>query len=86
MDYARRGLEAAFAAMGKTLPEWPVAVSASGGKFYFAKDAVIGRQDMLRMFPPDKLEGFLAQKRALDPDGLFQTDLYRRVFGGAHQS
>ena len=35
VDYARRGLEAGFAAMGKKLPEWPTAVSAAGGKFFF---------------------------------------------------
>lgn len=34
-DYARRGLAAGFEAMGKQLPDWPSAVSASGGKFYF---------------------------------------------------
>jgi predicted dehydrogenase len=35
IDYARRALEAGFAAQGKTLPQWPSAVSASGGKFFF---------------------------------------------------
>lgn len=35
LDYARRGLEAALAAQGRKLPEWPSAVVASGGKFYF---------------------------------------------------
>ncbi|MEX2262393.1 MAG: Gfo/Idh/MocA family oxidoreductase [Bryobacteraceae bacterium] len=35
IDYARRGLEAAFAAQGKKLAEWPIAVSASGGKHFF---------------------------------------------------
>ncbi len=35
VDYARRGLEAGFAAMGKELPAWPTAVSAAGGKFFF---------------------------------------------------
>ncbi len=35
IDYARRGLEAGFAARGQKLPEWPAAVAASGGKFYF---------------------------------------------------
>ena len=35
LDFARRGLEAAFAAQGKKLSKWPAAVSASGGKFYF---------------------------------------------------
>jgi predicted dehydrogenase len=35
IDYARRALEAGFAAQGRTLPQWPSAVSASGGKFFF---------------------------------------------------
>lgn len=35
LDYARRGLEAAFQAGGKKLDPWPLAVSASGGKFFF---------------------------------------------------
>ena len=34
-DYARRGLAAGFEAQGKRLPDWPTAVSASGGKHYF---------------------------------------------------
>ena len=34
-DYARRGLAAGFEAMGKRLPDWPTAVSAAGGKFFF---------------------------------------------------
>ncbi len=35
VDYARRGLAAAFEAMGRTLPSWPTAVAASGGKHFF---------------------------------------------------
>jgi predicted dehydrogenase len=35
IDYARRGLGAGFEAQGRRLPDWPVAVSASGGKHYF---------------------------------------------------
>lgn len=35
VDYARRGLAAAFEAMGKTLLDWPTGVSAAGGKFFF---------------------------------------------------
>ncbi|MFN7920719.1 MAG: Gfo/Idh/MocA family oxidoreductase [Bryobacteraceae bacterium] len=34
-DYAVRGLEAAWQAMGKQLPQWPSAVAASGGKIFF---------------------------------------------------
>jgi FAD/FMN-containing dehydrogenase len=57
-------------------------VLAGGGKFYFAKDLVIGQRDMLRMFPPEKTQAFLRLKRELDPEMLLQTNLYRRVFGG----
>jgi predicted dehydrogenase len=35
IDYARRGLEAGFAFAGKSLPEWPESVVASGGKHFF---------------------------------------------------
>jgi len=55
-------------------------VVAAGGRFYFAKDLVLGPDVAARMFPPRNLERFLALKRELDPDELLQTDLWRRVF------
>ena len=55
-------------------------VLAGGGKFYFAKDLVIGHQAMLRSFPTDKRQAFLHLKREHDPEELLQTDLWRRVF------
>ncbi len=57
-------------------------VLAGRGKFYFAKDLVIGQQDMVAMFPPEKLQAFLKLKRELDPEMLLQTDLSRRVMSG----
>ncbi|MBL8860051.1 MAG: FAD-binding oxidoreductase [Planctomycetes bacterium] len=57
-------------------------VLAGGGKFYFAKDLVIGREDMVAMFPPDKLAAFVALKRTVDPENLLETDLSRRVMRG----
>ncbi len=69
-DYARRGLEAAFAAMGKKLPEWPTAVAASGGKYFFDDaqewpDTLIVTWDYpgatlmyeMRIWTPNMLEG-----------------------------
>jgi decaprenylphospho-beta-D-ribofuranose 2-oxidase len=53
----------------------------AGGKFYFAKDLVIGPDAVQRMFPADKLAAFLELKRELDPEGLLQTNLSRRLFG-----
>ena len=55
-------------------------VLAAGGKFYFAKDLVIGHQAMRQSIPEPAREAFLALKRELDPDELLQTDLWRRVF------
>lgn len=69
-------------ALWKHCAELTQIVLDGGGKFYFAKDLVIGREDMLRMFPPEKTQAFLKMKRELDPELLLQTNLYRRVFGG----
>ena len=55
-------------------------VLEAGGKFYFAKDLVIGHQALLRMLPAERLEAFSALKGEVDPGGLLQTDLWRRVF------
>lgn len=53
----------------------------AGGRFYPAKDLVIGREDARRMWPADKLDAFLALKRRVDPTNLLQTDLSRRILG-----
>ncbi len=52
----------------------------AGGRFYFAKDSVLGAAHARRMFPAERLDAFLALKRRLDPEGLLQTDLWRRLF------
>jgi FAD/FMN-containing dehydrogenase len=51
----------------------------AGGRFYPAKDLVIGREDARRMWPRENLSRFLALKRELDPTGLLCTDLSRRM-------
>jgi len=56
-------------------------VIAAGGRFYFAKDLVLGPDAVARFLPPEDLQRFLALKRRLDPEGLLQTDLSRRVLG-----
>ena len=60
-------------------------VLGAGGKFYFAKDLVIGYQAMMSMFPTEQREAFLALKRKVDPDELLQTNLWRRVFTASDQ-
>jgi len=55
-------------------------VLEGGGKFYFAKDMVIGHRAMLSMFPTEKREAFMGLKGELDPEGILETNLWRRVF------
>ncbi len=56
-------------------------VLAGGGRFYFAKDLVLGTGAVERMYPEGHLERFLELKRRVDPEGLLQTNLWRRLFG-----
>ena len=56
-------------------------VVEAGGKHYFAKDLSLRAGDAERFLPAEKLDAFAALKRELDPEGMLQTDLARRVFG-----
>jgi FAD/FMN-containing dehydrogenase len=56
-------------------------VVEAGGRFYLAKDAVLRPSDARRVFGEERLGRFFALKRALDPDGLLDSDLSRRLFG-----
>ncbi len=55
-------------------------VSESGGRFYFAKDSVLDGQSAEAAWGDETLSRFFALKRRLDPDGLLQSNLLRRVF------
>jgi len=48
-----------------------------GGKIHLAKDQVLRPEQFYRIFP--RYQDLLAIKRQLDPDGLFTSDLARRV-------
>lgn len=67
------------AALFAFLRELAELVLSAGGKFYFAKDSILPPGVLARMFPRERLEAFLALKRALDPAGLLESDLWRRV-------
>ncbi|EYF05166.1 FAD-binding protein [Chondromyces apiculatus] len=54
-------------------------VLAAGGRFYFAKDAVLRPEDVTRAYGRERLEGFLALKAALDPRQVLRSDLLRRA-------
>ena len=58
-------------------------VIEAGGRFYFAKDATLGRSSYAPFLAEDGTGRFLALKQRLDPQGLIQTNLWRRLFAGA---
>ncbi len=58
-------------------------VLAAGGRFYFAKDSLLSPAARTALAAEPRTARFLELKRALDPEGLLRTDLFRRVFAGA---
>jgi hypothetical protein len=54
-------------------------VVEAGGRLYFAKDATMRPETARRIWPETTRARFAAMKRRLDPGGVLQTDLARRV-------
>jgi len=52
-------------------------VVGAGGRVYLAKDSRLSAAMFRRMYP--RLDDFLAVRRRVDPDGLFNSDLARRL-------
>lgn len=55
-------------------------VLQAGGRVYLAKDETLIPDHFRRMFP--RWREFLAIKEKYDPERMFQSDLYRRLFLG----
>jgi FAD/FMN-containing dehydrogenase len=58
-------------------------VIEAGGRFYFAKDSTLTRESFAPVRGEERVRRFLAHKAACDPDGLLETNLFRRIFGDA---
>jgi decaprenylphospho-beta-D-ribofuranose 2-oxidase len=52
-------------------------VVAAGGRVYLAKDSRLSAATFSKMYP--RLEEFLAVRRKVDPEGIFNSDLARRL-------
>ncbi len=57
-------------------------VLEAGGRFYFAKDSTLTPDVVAHFLGEETLQKFRALKNRCDPEGLLQTDLYRRCFLG----
>ena len=56
-------------------------VLQAGGRFYFAKDAVLDADQVKAAYGEERLARFRAMKERLDPNRVLMSDLGRRVLG-----
>lgn len=66
--------------LGRLLEEMRETIISAGGRLYLAKDSSLDAQSYIRSMGVDRINRFLAIKRIYDPKGVFQSDLFRRVF------
>jgi FAD/FMN-containing dehydrogenase len=63
------------------LAEMRAPVMANGGRFYLAKDDALDAATYAQTIGAERVARFLALKQAHDPTGIWQSNLFRRVFG-----
>jgi FAD/FMN-containing dehydrogenase len=55
-------------------------VLAANGRFYFAKDSTLRPQIVRAYLGQERIDRFMALKQRCDPEGLIQSNLWRRLF------
>ncbi|MEW6405662.1 MAG: FAD-binding oxidoreductase [Chloroflexota bacterium] len=68
------------ARLHKMLQEFDLLVIANGGRFYFAKNSETSAETTRAFLGQETVEKFMKLKKRCDPNGLLESDLYRRVF------
>ena len=56
-------------------------VLAHGGRFYFAKNSETTAETALAFYGQETVDKFKKLKKRCDPNGLLESNLYRRIFG-----
>jgi len=69
------------AKMREMLFEFDKIVLANGGRFYFAKNSETTAETALAFYGEATVKKFKQLKKRCDPNGLLESDLYRRIFG-----
>ena len=67
--------------LGQMLQDFDKIVLDAGGRFYFAKNSETTPESTLRFLGAKTVAEFKKLKKRCDPDGLLESDLYRRIFG-----
>jgi FAD/FMN-containing dehydrogenase len=73
--------EANRAKLRAMLLEFDRIVLAHGGRFYFAKNSETTAETALAFYGKETVARFKKLKKRCDPNGLLESDLYRRIFG-----
>ena len=79
MDFAVSARKSRREALWKLCHELAEVVLTAGGRFYYAKDAVLLASSFARVHSEPAVARFRELKQRLDPDRLLQTDLSRRL-------
>ncbi|HNN13181.1 MAG TPA: FAD-binding oxidoreductase [Anaerolineales bacterium] len=69
------------AKMREMMFEFDKIVIANGGRFYFAKNSETTAETALAFYGAETVVKFKKLKKRCDPNGLLESDLYRRIFG-----
>jgi decaprenylphospho-beta-D-ribofuranose 2-oxidase len=64
----------------KLAGELDAVVLKAGGRFYFAKDSTLKPVSVEQYLGGDAVREFMRLKERSDPDGILETNLYRRLF------
>jgi FAD/FMN-containing dehydrogenase len=68
------------AKLHQMLQEYDRIVLENGGRFYFAKNSETSPETARAFLGKETIEKFKKLKKRCDPNGLLESDLYRRVF------
>jgi FAD/FMN-containing dehydrogenase len=56
-------------------------VIQAGGRFYFAKNSETSAEHARAFLGDETIAKFKKLKKRCDPNGILESDLYRRIFG-----
>ena len=68
------------AKLGAMLQEFDKIVLQAGGRFYFAKNSETTAETAQAFYGKETIAKFKKLKKRCDPNGLLESDLYRRIF------